>query len=285
MKPLSTAFINYLGQAGTNLAVCWRITRTDGQIFGYTNCDEPVTVNGFTYQSRGGFAASSIETKQGLNVDNLDLQALAVSFDVTESEIQAGRWDYAAVEIFELDRYDPLLGLNLLRSGTLGEFEFVAQGSKTSTTGAYKAELRGLMQPLQQTVGEVISNLCRASLGDARCKINLASMAVISSVAAFSGRTITNPALTQATGYFAYGNLTFTSGANTGLSKEVVAFDAGVLTLFEPMPYPVAVGDAFTVSPGCDRLFYTCYTRFNNAVNFRGEPHLPGQDKVIQPGR
>ena len=50
---------------------------------------------------------------------------------------------------------------------------------------------------------------------------------------------------------------------------------------FGPMPEPIAVGDAFTVTAGCDKAFSTCHDRFANAVNFRGFPHIPGNDFVI----
>lgn len=40
-------------------------------------------------------------------------------------------------------------------------------------------------------------------------------------------------------------------------------------------------GDAFHVSPGCDKSFATCRGRFGNGVNFRGFPHIPGNDFII----
>jgi uncharacterized phage protein (TIGR02218 family) len=43
----------------------------------------------------------------------------------------------------------------------------------------------------------------------------------------------------------------------------------------------VAVGDAFTVSAGCDKQFSTCRTKFDNALNFRGFPYMPGNDAVV----
>jgi uncharacterized phage protein (TIGR02218 family) len=164
---------------------------------------------------------------------------------------------------------------------------FSAQAGRTTTTGVYKAELRGLMQPLSQVVGEVVSQMCRANLGDARCKVNLAALTISATVASVSAAnsTLTSPALVQAAGYFNYGLIEFTTGANDGYRMEVQTYTPGVLNLFAPMPYPVAVGDAFTLSPGCDRYLSTCIARFNNAVNFRGEPHLPGQDKLLQSGR
>lgn len=51
--------------------------------------------------------------------------------------------------------------------------------------------------------------------------------------------------------------------------------------LFTPMPRPIALGDQVRLVAGCDKTPETCQARFGNIVNFRGEPHIPGNDKVF----
>jgi uncharacterized phage protein (TIGR02218 family) len=46
------------------------------------------------------------------------------------------------------------------------------------------------------------------------------------------------------------------------------------------VPEPLANGDLFVVTAGCDKRFETCRSKFSNTVNFRGFPHLPGNDFV-----
>jgi uncharacterized phage protein (TIGR02218 family) len=287
MKTTSPAMLAHQKLPATELATCWRITRNDGTVWGYTSHNAPLTVGAVTYNPQSGFTPSAVETKEGLSVDNLELDALVLSVEFTESELLAGRWDFAKVDIFQVIWRTPNEGQLLLRKGTLGEVSFMAQGPRNSTTGAYKAELRGLLQPLSQVIGEVVSQMCRANLGDARCKVNLPSLTIAATVASVDvlNQVIASPSLTQAAGYFDYGLISFTTGANTGYSMEVQTYTPGVVNLFASMPYPVAAGDVFTLSPGCDRHFATCHTRFNNAVNFRGEPFLPGQDKLLQSAR
>src|SRR3712207_7264503 len=43
----------------------------------------------------------------------------------------------------------------------------------------------------------------------------------------------------------------------------------------------ISPGDAFTLSAGCDKSFSTCRDRFANSVNFRGFPHMPGNDFAL----
>ena len=93
-----------------------------------------------------------------------------------------------------------------------------------------------------------------------------------------------------ATDWFTRGLVTFTSGANAGRAQEVkrhVAGSEATLELWQPMAHAIAPGDAFTVTAGCDKHFATCQAKFANAVNFRGFPHMPGNDfltAVAHPG-
>ena len=47
------------------------------------------------------------------------------------------------------------------------------------------------------------------------------------------------------------------------------------------MPSAVAVGDTYSLRPGCDKTFATCKDRYNNVKNFRGEPNVPGSDQIM----
>jgi uncharacterized phage protein (TIGR02218 family) len=98
-----------------------------------------------------------------------------------------------------------------------------------------------------------------------------------------SGGTVTP--LGSATGYFDFGKIAFTGGLNNGLSREIKAYVPGQITLYLPLPYLAAIGDTYSIVAGCDKSFATCRDRFDNVVNFRGEPYVPGVDKMVQIGR
>jgi uncharacterized phage protein (TIGR02218 family) len=148
----------------------------------------------------------------------------------------------------------------------------------------YVAELRGLAQKLQMTVGEVYTADCAADLGDARCGVDLASLEESSSVTGVSGVTTFETSLAEATGWYDGGELTWTTGANTGQTVAVRHWDAdeGALSLFLPALYAVQADDSFTIRPGCDKSFATCKAKFDNVINFRGFPHVPGNDQILR---
>lgn len=91
--------------------------------------------------------------------------------------------------------------------------------------------------------------------------------------------------LGSGSGYFDNGVITFTSGLCNGLSMEVQSYVPGQWVLELPMPYALAIGDTYTMHAGCDYSLTTCRDRFNNIVNMRAEPYVPGIDKLMQVGK
>jgi len=276
MLTLSPAYTTHLAGEVTELATCWLITRRDAVVRGFTDYPSDLTVNGVLYQAALGYSATDVTTSGDLAVDNLNLQGFIDSPSITEPDLMAGLWDYAAVEIFEVIASNLSAGVRRLRRGRLGEV-------KLGRT-VFEAELRGLSQAFTQQLCELTSPTCRARLGDVRCQVNLTPLTVTGTVTGVTGpRVWTDSSRAEAAGYFTYGVVTWTSGANAGYAMEVKTHAAGgVMTLQLPMPFAVAVGDTYSMTPGCDKLLSTCIGKFGNVLNFRGEPHLPGQDKVLR---
>jgi uncharacterized phage protein (TIGR02218 family) len=53
------------------------------------------------------------------------------------------------------------------------------------------------------------------------------------------------------------------------------------IELWNAMTSAIEPGDAFTVTAGCDKRFDTCREKFGNRLNFRGFPHMPGNDFAL----
>lgn len=170
MKTISVALKAHYAQQYGTIATCWKCTLQNGTIKGFTDHDRDLAIDGVTYLAESGYTASSVETTDALNVDNLEVAGMLVSPAITEADLRAGLWDFAAVEIFRVNWADLSQGREYVRVGHLGE---VSAGR-----GQFTAELRGLMQHFSRVIGQLTSPSCRASLGDARCQVNLASHTV-----------------------------------------------------------------------------------------------------------
>jgi uncharacterized phage protein (TIGR02218 family) len=120
---------------------------------------------------------------------------------------------------------------------------------------------------------------------DAGCALNRAtytSTATITTSVDPLKLSFTASSLSQAAGYFTLGAVRFVTGANAGVLRTVRGHAAGgVITLVQPTPAAVAVGDQIQIYPGCDRSKATCVSRFNNLIRFRGTPYIPAAETVL----
>lgn len=275
MKSISPQLAAHLAGEGTSLAMCWKLTRRDGTVMGFTEHDKNILFESVTYQASSGFTSSAIASSGDMAVGNLDVEGVLDSGAITEADILAGKYDFAEVEIFQVNYGDLSQGALKLRRGWLGE---VSAGG-----GKFVAEIRGLAQRLSRTIGELYSPSCRAKLGDARCGVDLAPLTVTGTITGVTdSRVFADSSRAEEAGHFNGGKITFTSGPNNGISMEVKEYTPGNIALVLPMPYAVAAGNSYSMEPGCDKTFATCRARYDNAVNFRGEPHVPGTDRMLQ---
>lgn len=258
-----------------SLAVCWRVARADGVTLGFTTHDRPLNIAGVQYASAPGMVPSAISTGDGLEVDTMEVSGALSADSITAADLGAGRFDGAAVTIFMADWANPAAGTMPLARGTLGDVTRNVAGSG----GSFTAELRGPTAIFDATAVEVCSPECRAELGDARCRVDLAPLTTLATAAeGVDGR------LTVATGDAAHANgrIRVLDGANGGLDVRIVSAGPGWVEPFEPLPVALAPGTRLELREGCDRRFATCRDRFANALNFRGEPHVPGGDLLTR---
>jgi len=271
----------------TTRARAWRLDRADGLVLGFTDHDRDLAFDGLVFRADTGMSARALAQATGLAVDNTEAAGALSDGALTEADILAGRWDGAALTIWDVDWTDPADRRVLFR-GTLGEI--ARQGA------AFRAELRGLTEPLQQGGGRVFGALCPAVLGDTDCGVDLdAPGRFVEAVLAGVGPGATELTLAApgsfAPGWFAEGRVRFLSGAAAGLSAMIRAdLTEGATRRLALWTAPGArpqAGDLVRVEAGCDKRLETCRTKFSNQSNFRGFPHVPSEDWLFalpQPG-
>jgi uncharacterized phage protein (TIGR02218 family) len=121
---------------------------------------------------------------------------------------------------------------------------------------------------------------CRWTLFDAGCTLSQAAFAA----PGFARAGTTQSQIVTVAGpvdYFALGQVTMTSGLNSGFRRMIKSFDGTVMALIAPFPFTVLVGDAFTAYPGCDKTVNVCTNKFNNLVNFGGEDNIPKPETAV----
>lgn len=273
MKTLPSALLQAYQRPAQTITQCLRVQRRDGVVAGFTSLDRDLAVDGQVYRADPGLDVTAIVTTASLAADGLELTVLVDEASVVVDEIRSGLWDNARFELFECDWRNPAGGRNVLLKGRMGQ----ARASDMRMV----MELRGLKALLGQAQGEVTSKTCRATLGDERCTVDLAPYTEIGTLTAVTSRMVfTDSSRAEADDWFVEGVITFTSGANAGTSHKVRLFSAGQFTLTLPTIFNPAIGDTYSVVAGCQRRLEDCRDKFDNVVNFQGEPHLPGIDEL-----
>lgn len=280
MRSVPAGLAAQLAEGATTLCRCWLVTRRDGVVLGFTDHDRDVSVGAVSCRAATGLSASEATARLGLAVDGTEIAGALSDDALGEADLAAGRFDAAAIAVWLVDWSDSVNAL-LLAIGVLGEVR--------RDGAAFSAELRSLSHRLGEESGRLYTARCGADVGDARCGVDLddAAFRAAATVTAIEGRSRLRMSGLEAfdDGFFTAGRLAFTSGANAGLAVEVKEHRAepggALVRLWQAMPEPIGAGDSVVVTAGCDKSFPTCRVKFNNVRNFRGFPHIPGNDFVI----
>ncbi|WP_057465042.1 DUF2163 domain-containing protein [Pseudovibrio sp. POLY-S9] len=281
MKKLSEDLAAHLASGTTTLCWCWRLTRKDGVAFGFTDHDLALHFAGVSFEPQTGLIPSELRASSGLAVDAQEAEGVLSSHRISESDIFAGLWDNARVEVWRVNWQNTEERV-LMRRGSIGQI----RRGKT----AFVAEVRSMAHVLEQSVGRTFQNACDAALGDSRCKVNLETSqfqatGTVTSLIGDHGFVVSGMDAFAAD-WFALGLLTWQSGGNKGRQVEISRheFTSGVtiVTLLEAPVQPIKVGDTFQIKAGCDKLWQTCLEKFSNGDNYRGFPHIPGNDTLIR---
>lgn len=276
---------------------------------GFTSNSRDMTLPGhgaLVFKSVVGITPSVVEQKLN-EAANMELQGIYADGIFEREQVVNGLWDYAKIEVFSACWDDPDLGELVHFSGTLGDFKDYQL--------SFTAEARGLISRLSSDAGVVTTRYCRVrEFGDAQCGFSDTTLtidgdpysiqAVITQarVDGTSRRTLVvdsslpgvyipvdggDPA---PTGFFNNGLMTGT-GDNVGVVREILSYenDGGLLTFKLKRPFPIEINDpldfGFIVKAGCNRTLENC-RKYNNVINFRGEPFIPGFEAMnrIPPG-
>jgi uncharacterized phage protein (TIGR02218 family) len=280
MRDVPTALAAELQSGVTTLCRCWKATRRDGVVFGFTDHDRDLAFANVMFLAATGLDAAEAESVLGLVVGGGEVSGALSSSGISPADIARGLWDGAAIETWLVDWRDPARRM-LLDCGETGEIRRMDD--------AFTAEVRGLAHQLDQEVGRRYTARCGAELGDARCGVPLATPArqvstVISAVTDAASFTVATPG-GFAAGAFTGGSVQVSGGAVQPVMGHARAGLTDVITLWVPPADALVTGQAVTLTVGCDKRFETCRDRFSNVLNFRGFPHIPGNDHVMSYAR
>lgn len=256
----------------SSIAFCWRVERADGAGLALTSHDGPLTVDGDSYSASPGMVPSATIRELGLDPQSGEVAGALSNAAITETDLLLGRWDGARVTLLAADWTSPEDATIRLIAGELGEVD--------STGSSFTAEMRGAAVRLDAPACPTTSPECRAQLGDKACRVDLSGRSTRAKVVQANGTEIQLD--TPVGDRFVLGRLRFLSGSNCGVSTPILGAAGDSVTIRDLPRVSVEPGCTVELREGCDKRFATCVARFGNGANFRGEPHLPGNDLLTR---
>jgi len=261
----------WFSQPLETVAIWWRIERSDGMALGFTSHDRDLAFDGLVHRTAPGMVPSAIRRTATFETDSAEIAGALSHDSITEADLAAGRFDGAAVAMGMVDW--ETLERETLYSGTVGAVGHEGAG--------FSAELRSMKELLSRDIIPRTSPTCRAEFCGTGCALSSARFTRNASLAMVGSDGGVHIAGASVDGLL-FGTLRWVDGPEAGLSRRIEDIDGTLLILDRPADPATLPGTRILLREGCDHTLDTCATRFGNAVNFQGEPFLPGNDLLTR---
>ena len=261
---------------------CLRIVPLWGDPVYLTDHVRDLNMGGRTYKTDSGYQFTGQAGETGMAPGVMDLSGIADIAGVDFDQIVSGVFDNARVYAFATTWTAPTEDEEPLGLAFMGKTRL--------SDDRYTAELMMAIDALNQTVGDTYAPGCQKAFGGqeyAGCGVALGPITVTGTLThVTSNRVFRDSTRAEAADYFGAGTIAFTTGSNAGLKPLEVSIHAadGTITTFEPFHYPVQVGDAYTLIPGCRKRQEDCRDKWSNIINFGGFSYVPTQSTYAQTG-
>ncbi len=255
--------------------------------------------NGEVYQATSGYEFSGLAATSDMSGSGIDLDGILQAGAITLDDLQVGAYDNARVYVFATSWAAPVEDEEPLALMFFGKVDI--------TDHRYRVQLMSMADAMSQKVGRNYSPSCPWTLFDQHLGGNLiatdrsrctgpranpdgpqmADYLVTGTLTAVASQyQFTDSSRVEADDWFGYGEIRFTTGNNAGLKPtQIKVFASGVFTLHEALPYQAQVGDEYEAIPGCRKRRGDCRDKFDNVVNFGGQPDVPSKTEYTQRGR
>lgn len=281
----STSFKTYLSGSTLELVSCWKLVSVTGETIAATSHTKDLVLDGHpgvTFKSKLGSLPTASDSSVGSST-GLELDAVFDDDLLTKESVLSGVWDGAFLEIFIINYRSPKMGEYVMYGGFIGDVKILGN--------RFRAEGRPLTAKGTIQIGKLSTLKCIVrNLGDHECKVDLnapaggdgGNITVTGTVSTGASNTqFTDTSRSEVSNYFTHGIVTFTSGSLNGRSVEVRKFmSGGLFELLDATPLVIDAGVTYSAIRGCDRTPETCKNVFNNIINIRAQPKIPGLEKA-----
>ena len=268
---------------------------TNAGTVSFTSCDRNVVFNDKIYkncQFIDDISFNDVERIDNMkikfvNKDNVELERLLEAKIVVYIGVAWGGAGLAAERSEEersgakprgrgLGPATPMDAGNIVCNNAVAIFSGFVENI-TSNGNLLEITVSSNIEKLNYSNSSLFSPICRECLGSEKCKVNLENYKAIGTVSevissdCIVGNHRTNRSVPV--GYYKYGTIKFLSGKLRGIEMQIKDEADGKIYLLHNTKL-VEIGDNYEIFAGCNKTLSVCKKKFNNVVNFRGEPYI-----------
>lgn len=258
----------------TEIARLWEITPRHKAPIRLTDHDKSVVFEGHRYRVDNSFEASAVQSTINGGQSNITILTGLSDDRISKLDIERGVYDSALVRLYAVDYKDPDNKNYLALVGRVGRI--IRPNEMLASLDVIASNPR-----LYSKFNEKYTPYCRAEFGDERCTVSIEAYRAdfevtgVTNAIRFTSADLTGEPLNR----FKLGHVRWRTGLNAGRISEVIANNAGVVTILIKPPYPIDEGDTGAIYQGCPKTLVAC-TEYGNKPNFRGEPYVPTEKGI-----
>lgn len=319
LRDIPSSFQTKFESGSTCASYLITLFREDGVWVYLTDNSRDLVFNGVTYKSNPGMTISNFQSVSDLSPDSLEIQVPFDGTIVKREDFIAERYDDCTFSLFYIDREDTD-NVFLLTGGIIGSikiYDMYATIELLSYLDLLNYETGEETSPkCRYCLGD---RYCTVDLNAYGAAGSVKEVIDNSHFTAYiHAIPIWNPTTKEwvldnrqsdweddTKEWFTYGYILFSKAVkyqgvgeyltgmgavmndsmeNNNIKRSVRAYNytssTPTFVLSRPTPFTLVPGDGFFIMPGCDKSTDTCETKFNNLINFGGEPDLPTADLI-----
>lgn len=234
----------------------------------YTSADEPVTLDGRTYQPA---AISRDSLRAGTQEDDTLALELTLPHDTTvvREYAYADSPPALSLEVFRVHRDSNFVtDFILMWKGEVISFSVDGRTATLSVPSIFARALQGDVPTIYW------QGPCNHVLFDNQCGLNRADYITETSILLVSGTDIEVVDQGFADNFLVSGEMV---NLRTG-ERRLITFNQANLLKVRVKFADARVGDTVQLSAGCDHSFTTCKAKFSNGLRFGGHPFIPADN-------
>jgi uncharacterized phage protein (TIGR02218 family) len=258
---MSNAFVKeLLNQEFTSFHYCVSFKLLSGKIYYFTDAASNKVLENRIYLAEAGLKILEIESNEG-GQDYIELEMLEGYFSDAQELLDA----------------EVKLLFYLPEKQVYFHYYTMYVTSINNDRCKLYLKLEPITTKLQKTLLYTYSRTCRAEFGGDKCRVDKSLYTTTAKVESINGHIITLAECDKENGYYDAGEIIF----ENDLIVRILTQNGKIIKCDKPIPERLEDTKTLKIMAGCDKKFTTCCNKFNNAINFRGEPNIPG-NKIIK---